>query len=313
MWLDQQVSLYSCPADNIGTVATFREVLMSRFAIEHEWYYKIYPDDKVAYPKGKWISGKANDLETMIAIRTGQIEKSLQVQMKQTMQCFTPAALFATKKQSEIKELCKTGLMQLDFDYKDIQDYDIEELKRLVFSLPYTAFCGKSCSGAGFYALLLLAEPDKLAQYAEHTFQVLNDYGIKADTTKGSNANDLRFVSYDCNMLIRENPEPFVVKHFRTKPKPKQSTAALNYSTSTDNSALVKASLKKITDVMQGERWDIVQKVATTLGGLNNYDLLNQLKRAIASNSAFSGEENKYFKCAEDCFAYGTTKPLIAK
>jgi hypothetical protein len=33
----------------------------------------------------------------------------------------------------------------------------------------------------GFYALALIAEPDKLSDYAEHCFEVLKDYGIQPD------------------------------------------------------------------------------------------------------------------------------------
>jgi hypothetical protein len=78
------------------------------------------------------------------------------------MQCFTLAGLLKTKKQGQVEELNRTGLMQLDFDYESIKDYDIEKLELAVFDLPFTAFCGLSCSEKkGFYALVLVAEPGR--------------------------------------------------------------------------------------------------------------------------------------------------------
>ena len=141
-WLDIHTSLYKCQADNTGRAATFREILLTEFAVPHEWYYK---DNHT----GKWLSGVDDDLESIIALRkmdrTAENYKSQKVLMKSTLQCFTPAALLETKKQGMVKEISRTGIMQLDFDYNDIKEYEVEELKRCVFNLPFIGFCGLSC------------------------------------------------------------------------------------------------------------------------------------------------------------------------
>src|SRR4051794_18780564 len=120
MWMDQQVSFYECAADNVGQPATFRQILRSRFAVEHNYYYK----------KQKWVNGTTNDLNTIITLCEGKLEKSQHVELKQTMQCYTPAALLKSKKQGAIEEISRTGILQLDFDYNDIKDYDVEDLKQ---------------------------------------------------------------------------------------------------------------------------------------------------------------------------------------
>ncbi len=310
MWLDEKISFYECAADNQGAITTYREILLTRFAVPHNFYYKVYPEDTTSYPKGKWVNGMANDLDTIIKIRTEQVSKSEQAVLKQTMQCFTPAGLLKSKKKGSIEEINRTGIMQLDFDYNDILDYDVEELKQCVFSLDFIAFSGLSCSGKGFYALALISEPYKLNEYAEHCFNILLDYGIKADTTKGRNVNDLRFVSYDSNMLIRENPKPLLIKRFKSKSKPaiRQTTPKLINDNTGSN--LIKSELKKLQTVQVGSRWATVQQVAYTLGGLNDNHLLQTIKDIINTNSAFMNEEIKYSKCAEDCFTAGTLKPL---
>jgi hypothetical protein len=237
MWLNNKISLYECAADNAGTVTTFRDVLLTRFAVPHKYYYKIYPADKIAYPKGKWVSGNVNDLDTIIKLRKG-VSKEEKTTLKQTMQCFTPAAVLKTKKKGAVEEINRTGILQLDFDYADIHEYDINELMQCVFSLDFMAYCALSCGGKGLYAFALIAEPYKLEAYAEHCFNVLLKYGVKADTTKGRNVNDLRFVSWDGNMMIRPNPKPLQVKRFYSiKPSTRVSSNKPIHTTS--NNALL--------------------------------------------------------------------------
>jgi hypothetical protein len=299
-WLDKQVSFYSCLADNRGRAASFRDILLYLFAIEHEWYFKHHK-------LNKWLSGASSDLSTIIDLRTREMAKEEKAMLKQTMQCFTPAGLLKTKKQGLIDEISRSGLLQLDFDYEAIKDYDVEELKQAVFDLPFVAFCGLSCSGTGFYALVQIAEQDRLKHYAEHCFDVLEKYGVPADTSKGRNVNDLRFVSYDANMLIRENPEPLKIKQFRTK-KIVHSTApsiCVNHS-----DKVVSKGLTQIKNAMEGNRWQTVQKVAYTLGGLQDNALLSDIQYIIKNSSQFAGMEEKYSRCAVDCFNAGKSNPI---
>lgn len=299
-WKHTQVSLYSCVADNIGRPALLRDILLCDFALPHEWYFKHHKHNK-------WFSGESNDISTIVDLRKREMSKEEKLMLKATMQCFTPAGLLKTKKQGQIEEISRSGLMQLDFDYDAIKEYDIEELKAAVFDLPFVAFCGLSCSGTGFYALVAIAEPDRLEAYAEHCFDVLEGYGIPADTSKGRNVQDLRFVSYDCNMLIRENPEPLKIKQFRTK---QVSTAPTSSVDINHADKLINKALLQIKDATEGNRWQTVQQVAFTLGGLQNDSLLSEIKNIIRHSSQFTGLEEKYCKCADDCFKAGKTRPL---
>lgn len=106
-----------------------------------------------------------------------------------------------------------TGLIQLDFDY--VQG-DIEELKKAVFLLPFVAYCSLSCSGYGFYAIAAISEPEKQREYAEQVHTVFSGYGIMLDKGKGKSPNELRYVSYDENPLIKDNVEPLRIKRFCT-------------------------------------------------------------------------------------------------
>src|SRR5690349_5719420 len=173
-WLNKQVSLYSSHTDNAGRPVTLRSILFTQFAMPH---------------KPKYQHKEVNDLDTIIQLRnldpSAEDYKAKKLKLKSSLQCYTPAGLLKSKQKGNVIELKRSGVMQLDFDYNDIKDYDIEELKRCLFDLPFIGFCGRSCGGNGFYALALIAEPDRLSEYAEHAFEVLLDYGIKADTSKG--------------------------------------------------------------------------------------------------------------------------------
>ncbi len=233
------------------------------------------------------------------------------IAIKKRLQLWSPGATIESRAKGNTIILERTGIVQLDFDYESIKDYDIEELKQCLIGLPFVFYCSLSCSGYGFFALAAIAEPDRHAEYALHIFDVLKDYGLQADTGKGRNVTDLRYISYDASPVTRGKIEPLRISHFKPKPAPQKNfnTSAWKSNTS-GNSALVNKELQLLSEVMPGNRWATVQKVAYTLGGLGSTDLFYQIKDCINSNSSFTGEEVKYLACAEHCFKEGMQKPL---
>ena len=289
-WMNTQVSLYSSHGDNTGRPATLRQVL---------------------------LTDCIHDLPALIKLgkldRQDPEYKQKKQALKATLQCYTPAALLACKARGQVKEIHRTGIMQLDFDHADISEYDTEELKRCVFSLPFIGFCGLSCSGDGFYALALIAEPERLAEYAEHCFDVLLSFGIKADTSKGKKVENLRYVSYDAGMLIRENPVSLKIQRFKPKPEIKPVYTGNSGQEITAAHPLVKRQLALLMGATVGSRWQTGQKAAYTLGGLGDPGLLDAITACIQWNRAFARQEGKYIKCAGKCFADGMLQPLAQR
>jgi hypothetical protein len=287
-WLDQQVSLYRTHTDNIGCPATLREVLF------------------VPSSHDKRIITALRNLDKRSPTYQGSKKE-----LKSKLSCFTPSGLLKTKKAGHMSEISRTGLLQLDFDHQDISEYDLSELKNCVFRLPFIAYCGLSCSGDGFYALALISEPYKLKEYAEHIFLVLNEYGIKADQSKGKKVENLRYVSCYADELYRETPEALYVTNFKANAANKTKYWDMPYRNvlSTKN-GLISSSLNQIKNATIGNRWSTVQKVAYTLGGLGQPSILDLIKNEIKTNSQFKGMNEKYMKCAEDCFVSGQQKPL---
>lgn len=289
MWLQQQVSFYDNARDTVGCPAEIGEILHTWFAVDHFG---------------------VNDMDAIVKLRSldpaDPDYKATKTALKSNLQAYTPAALLTTRK-GPVESY--TGIMSLDFD--DIDKYDPDELKASIGALPFVGYCGLSVSGRGLYALVLIAEPEKQTAYAEHLFQVFKEYGIQPDTSKGRNVNDMRFVSYDSRPVINEHPTPLRIKHFKAKPAPKKP--ARQYIRPAGNGAnkLVSAMIERINNAQVGQRWATVQQVAFTLGGLGDPDLLELANEAIRSTAAFTGEEDKYMKCANDCFRDGSMKPLI--
>jgi hypothetical protein len=286
-WLDKKVSLYNTHSDNTGKVTTIRDILLCDFV---------------------------RDLSTIIELKS--LDRSQpgyeqrKRELKNTLQCFTPAALLRSKAKGQVEVIEPTGLMQLDFDYDSIKDYCIDELKAAVFDLPFIAFCGGSCSGGGFYALAVIQEPEKLFDYAMHCFDVLDRYGVHPDRSKGRKPENLRYVSYDATMLIKDNPKPLHIKHFKPKaaPKPINYTNPLPKAVTGNRQAL--RAIEAIRTAPIGNRFPTVQKWAYTLGGYNDRSLLEQITDVIKCSSQYTGMEDKYLKCAVDQFSAGQSKPF---
>ena len=139
---------------------------------------------------------------------------------------------------------------------------------------------------------------------------MLLSYGIKADTSKGKKVENLRYVSYDSRMLIRENPVPLKIHRFKPEPQPKPVYAGTSGQEITAERPLVKKQLALLLSATVGCRWQTVQKAAYTLGGLGDPALLDAITACIQRNQAFAGQEGKYLKCASKCFADGALHPL---
>jgi VirE N-terminal domain. len=291
MWHNQQVSLYDTHNDKVGRPAVLWEIIKTWFGVPHN---------------------SRNDFDTILALRALNPDdpdyKNRKKALKDTLQGYTPAALLATREHGKVAVIKHTGIISIDFDQLD--DYDLDEVKQAIGALPFVGYCGLSASGKGLFALVLIAEPERQREYAEHLFEVFKHYGLPPDTTKGRNVNDLRYVSYDSRPVINFNAEPLRVT-FKPKPLKKQTVyKPVQWSRGGAN-PIVTNGIQKIAQAQVGQRWHTVQQVAFTFGGLGDPSLLSLIKDAIAGNPSFTGQEDHYRKCATDCFNAGMSKPLL--
>ena len=96
----------------------------------------------------------------VLAVRT-ESDARKKKELKTRLPAFTPSGLFRGGAANTLLKL--TGLICIDIDRKDnlqVEGYD--RLKDQLGRLPYVAFCGRSAGGEGYYAIVPIAQPNKL-------------------------------------------------------------------------------------------------------------------------------------------------------
>lgn len=110
-------------------------------------------------------------------------------------------------------------IIVLDIDLGDNLKLDNEskllEYKQLIFNLPYVYAVSLSCRGKGFYVVILTDNQGVNIEQSKEKFlghfyalekDFYDNYGLIVDS-QCKNMNRLRFISYDDNILIKENKE----------------------------------------------------------------------------------------------------------
>lgn len=157
-----------------------------------------------------------------IRAATDDEEKS---RLKKQLPLFTPSAYLTSRKArvplSE-KLISRTEFMQFDIDGKDNPGIDACQLRDAIAKIPFVAYVSISASGHGVWGLVRIECPEKLDLHYQHFRQVVEGRtGIKLDPTKGSNATDLRYISYDPDARINYAAVPLPLPApKKTEPKP---------------------------------------------------------------------------------------------
>jgi len=103
----------------------------------------------------------------------------------------------------------QTDVICIDFDSKDNTHLrNFTELKTLVADIPFVGYCGQSCGGGGFFALMPIAAPYRFAEQYAAAVEYFKTYGLIADPAC-KDVTRLRFVSYDPEPYINEQPTAF--------------------------------------------------------------------------------------------------------
>ena len=118
--------------------------------------------------------------------------------LKQALPAFTVSGVFNGRKELQ----AHSGFMCIDIDAKDNENVkDFAELKNLIAKLSCVAYCGLSVSGAGYFCIIPIKDPDKHGKYFRSLQYNFKRCGITIDGQCG-NINRMRFASFD--------PSPYV-------------------------------------------------------------------------------------------------------
>jgi hypothetical protein len=107
-----------------------------------------------------------------------------------------------------------TGLVTLDLDNCGS---NLLEIKKEICKLRQVAYCSKSCSGNGLYAIFRLDDSTKHTECFSEIFPALcEEFGVISNFDSSvKNINRLRFVTSDSDYYINENPRS--IKIFKRK------------------------------------------------------------------------------------------------
>lgn len=158
------------------------------------------------------------------AIRNIQ-DKAERDALKKTLPAITPGGTFSHRSMDGL--LNHSGLLAYDIDFADnrhITNYS--DLKDQLKKLQNVAYCGLSVSGAGYWGLIPISNPDKHKEHFQALIQDFRRLGITLDKS-GGDVCRLRIYSFDPEAYFNHGARPynkiFTPVH---KPVPKYDTPA---------------------------------------------------------------------------------------
>lgn len=127
--------------------------------------------------------------------------------LKKSLPACTVSGLFAERSASGLIE--HSGFMAIDIDKKDNTHLtNFADVKSELCKLKQVAYCGLSCSGRGYFALIRLAYPDKHRAQFDALQSIFASWGLTIDNAC-KDVCRLRFYSYDAEAYFNLSAEPF--------------------------------------------------------------------------------------------------------
>lgn len=190
------------------------------------------------------------------AVRAEQDPQARQA-LKDKLPCITPGGTFG--------HVCRAGLIKpsgflcADLDYKPEKGINTAlagfDLKAEISRLPYVAYCGHSCSGAGYFLIIPIKDPAKYKDYYRALSADFEKGGLTLDPAC-SNIAFKRFVSYDDNPYINTAARPYSY----TLPEREHTTReALGRELDASEAA---AKVEAVIKACELNKWDITESYA---------------------------------------------------
>ena len=171
--------------------------------------------------------------------------------LKRALPCFTPAGTISRQAEGGDRLLAPSGFLCVDIDAKDnpgLQDFS--RLKEKAAQVRNIAYCGRSCSGAGYFLLIPIADPAKYRDYYKARQEDFARCGLNIDPA----CKDIcrkRFVSWDADPYVNTGAEPYAY----TLPVREHTTReALGRDLDATETA---AKVEAVISACEAQGWDI--------------------------------------------------------
>lgn len=170
------------------------------------------------------------------AVELAELQKAIRAEtdpdrraaLKRKMIAFTPSGFFEpTRKSENLRH--HTALVAFDIDAKDnagrLKNFD--RLQDEIASLPFTAYVGRSLSGAGLWGLFAIPRKDAAQLHKRYFDALMEDFagmGVVIDPAP-ANVASLRFYAYDPDASFNHYPRLYERLHIEPEvPKQKAKT-----------------------------------------------------------------------------------------
>ena len=173
-------------------------------------YYKNVADTKgidislFQFLKSTKHADKVSELRA--AVSSGLDTKEVQ-RLKTSLPACTISGRFSERTAAGLIE--HSGLIAIDIDEKDNKHLtNFSDIKNELSKLDQIAYCGLSCSGRGYFALIPLAYPKQHLEQFEALKNIFEGMGLTIDPAC-KDVCRLRFYSYDAEAYFNPNATPF--------------------------------------------------------------------------------------------------------
>ena len=130
--------------------------------------------------------------------------------LKDALPCFMPAGTFRHPDNSGL--IAPSGFLYADIDYKPEKGENTAlggfDLKAEIWRVPFVAYCGLSCRGAGYSLLIPIADPAKYRDYYKALQVDFEKCGLTLDPAC-KNIGRKKFVSWDAYPYINTAARPY--------------------------------------------------------------------------------------------------------
>jgi len=246
-------------------------------------------------------------------------DKAKRGEIKATLPAITPSGLFRTRETKvplEEKLIKHSGLIQIDVD--NLDEGDLEHIKKDLQTLDEIAYLGKSVSGRGLWGLIPIPpDPEYHGDHFEVLLQTFKEMlGITLDN-KPKNVASLRGYSYDPEAYFNHSATPFINKS-KPIPKPTPKPVKTERSEATSSKGLEDWIIREMENLTAGNRHAGRLKLGRQAGGFVAGGSMDSLilERLIQSylgqygNVDSSHTQGKEIKAIQDGFENGKLFPL---
>jgi hypothetical protein len=250
------------------------------------------------------------------AIRSTE-DKQTRGELKSQLPAITPSGQFSYRSQNSL--LTHSGLIQIDLD--NLDEGDLEPIKKDLQTLDEIAYLGLSVSGRGLWGLIPMPrDPEFHRDYFDNLLKTFEELiGITLDD-KPKNVASLRGYSYDPEAYFNHSAIPFLNK---SKPIPKSNPKPVKTERSegTSSKGLEDWIVREMENLTVGNRHAGRLKLARQSGGFvaggsMHAEILERLTASYLGqygNVDTSKTQAKEIKGIKDGFENGKLFPLYAK